>query len=64
MSKLEELIEELCPDGVEYKRVDEIFNISRGKVMSKDYIKDNAGDYPVYSSQTENNGVLGLISTY
>ena len=64
MSKLEELIEELCPDGVEYKRVDEIFNISRGKVMSKDYIKDNAGDYPVYSSQTENNGVLGLFSTY
>ena len=32
--------------------------------MSKDFIKDNAGDYPVYSSQTENDGVLGKINTY
>lgn len=64
MSKLDELIQELCPNGVEYKRIDEICNISRGRVMSKDYIRDNAGDYPVYSSQTENDGVLGRISFY
>ena len=32
--------------------------------MSKDFIKDNAGDYPVYSSQTENDGMLGKINTY
>lgn len=32
--------------------------------MSKDYIRDNVGDYPVYSSQTENNGELGKITTY
>jgi len=32
--------------------------------MSKDYLKRNAGDYPVYSSQTANNGVLGKINTY
>lgn len=32
--------------------------------MSKDYIRENKGDYPVYSSQTENNGELGRISTY
>ena len=64
MSKLEELIARLCPDGVEYKTVGEIANISRGKVMSKDYLRDNIGDYPVYSSQTENDGKLGSISTY
>lgn len=64
MTKLEELIEKLCPDGVEYKTVGEIANISRGKVMSKDYLKNNIGEYPVYSSQTENNGQLGAITTY
>ena len=64
MSKLEELIQELCPDGVEYKVLGEICNISRGRVMSKDYIKNNIGQFPVYSSQTENNGELGKIATY
>lgn len=64
MSKLERLIEELCPEGVEYRAISEIANISRGRVMSKEYIKSNYGIYPVYSSQTENNGELGTISTY
>lgn len=64
MTKLEELIAQLCPDEVEYKTVGKIANISRGKVMSKDYLKNNVGEYPVYSSQTENNGQLGVISTY
>lgn len=64
MSKLEELIRELCPDGVEYKMIGEIATITRGRVMSKDYIKENQGEYPVYSSQTENDGEFGRISTY
>ncbi len=64
MSKLDELIKKLCPNGVEYKTIQEICNITRGRVMSKDYIKANIGKYPVYSSQTENNGELGKIATY
>ena len=64
MSRLEELIEKLCPEGVEYKTIADVCDISRGQVISKDYIRDNVGDYPVYSSQTENNGELGKISTY
>lgn len=64
MSRIEELIREKCPDGVEFRKISEICIISRGKVMSKDYIRENAGDYPVYSSQTENNGELGRIATY
>lgn len=64
MSRLDELIAELCPDGVEYRKVGDIANISRGKVMSKDFLKENAGEYPVYSSQTENEGKLGSITTY
>ena len=64
MSRLDELIQKLCPNGVEYKRIDEICDISRGRVMSKDYIQANQGKYPVYSSQTENNGELGKISSF
>ena len=64
MSRLEELIQELCPYGVDYKRIDEICNISRGRVISKDYIQANQGEYPVYSSQTENDGELGKISSF
>lgn len=64
MSKIDELLEALCPDGVELRRVDEICDISRGKVMSKDFIQANEGEYPVYSSQTENDGELGRISSY
>jgi len=32
--------------------------------MSKDYLRDNAGQYPVYSSQTADDGVFGRINTY
>ncbi len=45
-------------------RIQEICEISRGKVISKEDIKDNPGIYPVYSSQTENNGELGRISSF
>ena len=64
MSKLQELIQELCPNGVEYKTLGEVCEISRGIVISKDFIRDNAGEYPVYSSQTENEGCLGFINTF
>lgn len=42
----------------------EVANLVRGKVISKDFIRDNAGIYPVYSSQTANDGVLGYIDSY
>ena len=58
------LLENIFLYIVEYKKVDELCDITRGKVYSKDYIKNNTGIYPVYSSQTENNGELGKINTY
>lgn len=64
MSKLQELIKELCPDGVEFRKLGEVCELSRGKVYSKTYINNNIGNYPVYSSQTANNGELGKISSY
>ena len=41
-----------------------IANLYRGKVISKDYIKENPGYFPVYSSQSANDGVMGRINTY
>ena len=35
MSKIDDLIKELCPDGVPYFRLDEIFNIRNGYTPSK-----------------------------
>ena len=64
MSRLNELIQELCPNGVEFKKLSMLCDLSRGKVYSKTYISENPGIYPVYSSQTENDGELGRISTY
>ena len=45
MSKLQELIRELCPDGVEYKKLGEVSNMQRGTVITKKNILE--GDIPV-----------------
>ena len=49
---------------VEWKELGEVAKLVRGKVISKDYIRDFEGEYPVYSSQTANDGVLGNINSY
>ena len=57
-------IEQKSLYSIEYKYIQEICNISRGKVYSKQYIQNNKGIYSVYSSQTENNGELGKINSF
>ena len=50
----------------EYKIAD-IFNITRGIVIPKNKLSDDYKNdyiYPVYSSQTSNNGILGYDKTY
>lgn len=64
MNKIEKMIQEKCPNGVEWKKLGEVCEIKRGRVISKQYLEDNIGDYSVYSSQTRNNGEIGRISTY
>ena len=49
MNKLEKLIAELCPDGVEYQKLSEIPNIQRGVRVVKNQLKDT-GKYPVYQN--------------
>ena len=50
--------------SVQSATLGEICQINRGRVMSKDYLRDHAGPYPVYSSQTANAGVFGFIDTF
>ncbi|MGL2454741.1 restriction endonuclease subunit S, partial [Helicobacter pylori] len=57
------LFHTLAPKGVEFKKIGEICLIKRGRVIAKKILQEN-GKYPVYSSQTLNNGILGFIDTY
>ena len=38
--------------------------LKRGRVISKEYLYENIGEYPVYSSQTVNNGEIGKLKTF
>ena len=52
------------PDHWEERAVWMLFELGRGRVMSHEYIAENEGEYPIYSSQTANDGVMGCINTY
>lgn len=56
MSRLEELIEDLCPNGVEYKKLGDVLRICNGG----DYKKFGEGTIPVYGS----GGIMTYIDTY
>lgn len=51
MSKLEELIEELCPEGVEYKKLKECTEMKRGTSATKSTLSE--GKIPVISGGRE-----------
>lgn len=61
MSKIDELLKN---EKVEWKKLGDVCNIKRGRVISKIYLEEHKGEFPVYSSQTKNNGEIGRISTY
>lgn len=45
--------------------VGQIFNIGRGRVINhKEINSTTSNNYPVYSSQTTNNGIMGYLNTY
>lgn len=56
MSRLRDLMEELCPNGVEYKKLGDVLRICNGS----DYKKFGAGTIPVYGS----GGIMTYIDTY
>lgn len=56
--------EELGKVGFEWKYLTQVADLTRGRVISKEYLSDNVGDYPVYSSQTVDNGEIGKINSF
>lgn len=49
------------------KRIDDVYTVTRGYVLSKKEIKENIDseyNYPVYSSQTSNNGLMGYYNKF
>ena len=64
MKSPDQVLKSLWTGKVEYRTIGEICEITRGRVISKEYLRENAGEYPVYSSQTYNNGIFGYINNY
>ena len=46
MSRIQELIKEKCPNGVQYKSLDKICEIVKGKQLNKERLLKE-GNYPV-----------------
>lgn len=57
MSKIDELIALYCPDGVEFKSLDQVYKFQYG---TGNTIPTIGGEYPVYGS----NGVVGTHNLY
>ena len=60
MNKIEELIQQYCPNGVEYKDLGEVIKLEKGKQLNKELLTEN-GKYPAY-----NGGISysGFTDTY
>lgn len=52
MSKIDELIKELCPNGVEWKKLGEVCQVLRGKRLTKSQLS-NTGKYKVFHGGIE-----------
>ena len=51
-------------EGWKTDKIENIFFLGRGRVINDEEIKDHPGNYPVYSSQTSNNGEFGKVDFY
>lgn len=48
MNKIEEMLQELCPNGVEWKELGEVCKVNKGKQLNKTQLSDD-GLYPAYN---------------
>lgn len=51
------------PENWEIVSVDSIGELGRGRVINKEEINSHPGKYPVYSSQSKNDGAFGYLDT-
>lgn len=63
MKKIHNLHITEIPSDWRFIRVKDLFSISRGRVIAKTDLTDD-GMFPVYSSQTKNDGCMGYINTF
>ena len=61
MSRLQELLDQYCPDGVEVKSLGSVCKITSGEFVKKDKQVENG--YPVYNGGTTNTGFYGDYNT-
>lgn len=55
------------PESWSLNKLKNFYTFSKGKnanIYTKEYLGNYQGSYPVYSGQTENNGILGYLDTY
>ena len=69
MSRLEQLIADLCPDGVEYLKLKKVAQISAGGDLPENYVKGQQSPsedhpYPIYSNGTEDGALYGFTDGY
>lgn len=69
MSSVNDLIRELCPDGVDAISLGEaescgMVTMGRGKVISKQTLEESPGNYPVYSSSAAGTGEFGRYGEF
>ena len=61
MTKLEQLLADLCPNGVEYKTVQAAVGVNRGKRLTKSQLSED-GEYEVYHGSKDS--ILGKYNQY
>lgn len=61
MSKLEELIQQYCPDGVEWKPLGEVCDIHKGVQFNKTDMKE-VGTYPVINGGINPSGYAEVFN--
>lgn len=63
MTYIDEMIKELCPDGVEWKELGEVCVVKTGQSVNKTFIQHHSGDYPVINSGKEPLGYVDVFNT-
>lgn len=63
MNKIETLIKELCPNGVEWKELCNICTVKTGKGINKNFIQANPGEFPVVNSGKDPLGFVNIFNT-
>lgn len=68
MTHIEQMIQDMCPNGVEWKTLGEVCDVYTGGEPPIDCIKTKApeGDYiyPIYSNGVGDNAIYGFAKTY